>query len=51
MLGFKDCRNAAVTISGIELVQKIRKGQFNTSAVIDREGTGVPPMWEAVLAA
>ena len=51
MLRFKDCRNAAVTISGIELAQKIRKGQFDTSAVIDREGTGVPTMWEAVLAA
>src|SRR5215216_21674 len=36
MLGFKDCSNAAVTISGIELVQKMRKGQFDTSAVIDR---------------
>jgi transposase-like protein len=26
MLGFKNCGNAAVTIGGIELVQKIRKG-------------------------
>ncbi len=30
MLGFKQFRNAAVTIVGIELVQKIRKEQFNT---------------------
>jgi hypothetical protein len=29
MLGFKRFRNAVVTISGIELGQKIRKGQFN----------------------
>lgn len=29
MPGFKDFRNAGVTISGIELVQEIRKGQFN----------------------
>jgi transposase-like protein len=33
MLGFKQFRNAAVTISGIELVQKIRQGQFDTSRV------------------
>ena len=51
MLGFKCFGNAAVTISGIELVQKIRKGQFRTSAVIDREGRRVPHEWEAVLAA
>ena len=51
MLGFKNFAHAAVTISGIELVQKIRKGQFNTSAVIVREGTRVPHAWEAVRAA
>lgn len=50
MLGFKNFRNAAVTISGIELAQKIRKRQFNTSAVIVREGAGVSQMWDAVLA-
>jgi transposase-like protein len=50
MLGFKNFRNAAVTVSGIELVQKIRKGQFDTSAVTVREGTRVPHMWDAVLA-
>ena len=31
MLGFKKFGNAAVTISGIELVHKIRKGQFDTT--------------------
>jgi transposase-like protein len=41
MLGFKNFRNATVTLSGIELVQMIRKGQFDTSAVIVREGTTV----------
>jgi transposase-like protein len=51
MLGFKRFGNAAVTISGVELVQKIRKGQFDTSAVIARAGTGVAHVWEAVLAA
>lgn len=51
MLGFKNFRNAAVTISGVELAQKIRKGQFDTSAVIEGEGARVRQMWEAVLAA
>ena len=51
MLGFKRFGNATVTISGIELVQKIRKEQFDTSAVTVREGTRVPRIWEALLAA
>jgi transposase-like protein len=51
MLGFKNFSNAAVTVSGIELVQKIRKGQFDTSAVTVREGARAPHMWDAVLAA
>ena len=50
MLGFKNFSNAAVTVSGIELVQKIRKGQFDTSAVTVREGARVPHRWDAVLA-
>ena len=50
MLGFKQIRNAAVTISGIELAQKIKKGQFDTSAV-HRAGALIPQVWEAVLAA
>jgi transposase-like protein len=51
MLGFKSFRNATITITGIELAQKIRKRQFNTSAVIAREVARVPQVWEAVLAA
>jgi hypothetical protein len=51
MLGFKRFRNATIAITGIELAQKIRKGQFDTSGVIVREGARVPHMWEAVLAA
>ncbi|KLU25684.1 hypothetical protein EOS_13420, partial [Caballeronia mineralivorans PML1(12)] len=31
MLGFKRLRSAATTIAGIELVHRIRKGQFNLS--------------------
>ena len=51
MLGFKRFRNAVIAITGIELAQKIRKGQFDTSGVIDGEGARVPHVWGAVLAA
>jgi putative transposase len=50
MLGFKSFRNAGVKIIGIELAQKIRKGQFDTSAATTREGTRMPQVWDAVLA-
>ena len=51
MLGFKQFRNAAVTISGIELVRQIRKGQLDTSWVAI--GTRVPAahIWAMVIAA
>ena len=51
MLGFKQLRNAAVMMGGIELVQKIRKGQFDTSAVTMRDRASVRHIWESVLAA
>jgi transposase-like protein len=50
MLGFKRFANATVTISGIELIQKIRKGQFGISN-ISQGGRQVEQVWEAVLAA
>lgn len=50
MLGFKRFRNAAIAISGIELVHKIRKGQFDTSKV-SRRSVRVSQLWEAVLSA
>ncbi len=50
MLGCKRLANAAVTISRIELRQKIKKGQFNPSE-ISKAGALVPQVWEAVLAA
>src|SRR5215216_1664979 len=50
MLGFKKFENAAVTISGIELVHKIKKGQFDTSSLaLSKERA--PQIWEAVMAA
>jgi transposase-like protein len=51
MLGFKNSGSAAVTISGIELVQKIRKVQFNIPKSIDAREAQTPQVWEAVLAA
>ena len=50
MLGFKRFANAAITISGIELAQRIRKGQFDTSQTAQSR-VRVPQVWEAVLAA
>jgi hypothetical protein len=50
MLGFKISGNAEVTLSGIELANKIKKGQFDTSE-ITRPGIMILQVWEAVLAA
>jgi transposase-like protein len=50
MLGFKRFENAAVTISGIELVQKIQKRQFKIGKLGGRSAT-IPELWNAVLAA
>jgi hypothetical protein len=50
MLGFKSFRNAAITISGIELAQKIRKGQFNITELRGEMKVRMPQVWEAVLA-
>ena len=50
MLGFKDFRHAAITIAGIELMRRIRKGQFGLGrrAVQGRTASAV---WNAVLGA
>jgi transposase-like protein len=50
MLGFKRFDHAVVTISGIELVQKIRKHQFKTGQLGSRSATMLE-LWNAVLAA
>ena len=50
MLGFKQFDSAAVTISGIELAQKIKKGQLDTFES-GLEGARVQELWQAVLAA
>ena len=48
MLGFKRFRSAATTISGIELMHRIRKGQFGLWA-LGLKDTTAPAVWNAVL--
>ena len=48
MLGFKRFRHAATTISGIELMHRIRKGQFDLSALGLRD-IAAPAVWNAVI--
>ena len=50
MLGLKCFETAAITISGIELAEKIRKHQFKTEKLPGRPRTA-PEIWTAVLAA
>ena len=48
MLGFKEFRNAAITIAGIELMHRIRKGQFALRP-LGVQGRAAPAVWNAVL--
>jgi transposase-like protein len=48
--GFKSFRNAAVTISGIELTHRIRKAQFDLTNLRLKDTTA-PAVWRAVLSA
>jgi len=50
MLGFKQFRHAAITIAGIELMHRIRKGQFGLRRLGVR-GRAAPAVWNAVLGA
>jgi transposase-like protein len=50
MLGFKVFDNAAITIAGVELQHRIRKGQFALGR-LRVEGQATPAIWNAVLAA
>ena len=50
MLGFKRLASAAITISGVELMHRIRKGQFNL-ALLRLKDTAAPAVWKAVLSA
>jgi transposase-like protein len=50
MLWFKTFGNAEVTLSGIELANKIKIGQFDTSEITGPEAM-ILQVWEAALAA
>jgi transposase-like protein len=50
MLGFKLFDSAAVTIAGVELLHRIRKGQFNLRR-LRLQGQAAPAIWNAVLSA
>jgi len=50
MLGFKNLDCAATTIAGIELLHRIRKGQFALGRLHLKNRT-VPAIWDAELAA
>jgi len=50
MLGLKSFQNAAVVIGGIELAEKIKKGQFKLGKLGGRTAT-MPEIWQAALAA
>jgi transposase-like protein len=48
MLGFKQFRNAAITVAGIELMHRIRKGQFGLRR-LGIQGGAAPRIWNAIL--
>ena len=50
MVGLKSFSAAVVTIGGIELVEKIRKGQFTMRKLGGSQVT-MPEIWRAALAA
>ena len=50
MLGFKWFTTAAIVIAGIELLRRIRKGQFNLGR-LRLNDRSTPAVWNAVLAA
>ena len=50
MLGFKQFRNAAITIAGIELMHSIRKRQFDLRR-LGAQGEAAPGIWNAILGA
>jgi transposase-like protein len=50
MLGLKSFRTATIVISGIELVEKIKKGQFQIGKLGGRTAR-MPEIWQAALAA
>jgi hypothetical protein len=50
MLGLKRFRSASITIAGIELIHRVRKGQFELGMLRIKDNRA-PEIWNAVLAA
>jgi transposase-like protein len=50
MLGLKSVRTTAIVIGGIELAEKIKKGQFKVGKLGGRRAR-MPEIWQAALAA
>jgi transposase-like protein len=50
MLGFKDFVSAQITLAGVELLHRIRQGQFALHKLGVAENTA-PDIWNAVLTA
>jgi transposase-like protein len=50
MLGFKDFKSAAITLAGVELLHRIRQGQFSRKQ-LGVAGKTAPEIWNAVLTA
>ena len=50
MLGLKRFRQASITIAGIELMHRVRKGQFKFGKLRIKDNTA-PEIWNEVLAA
>jgi transposase-like protein len=50
MLGFKRFRTAGITMAGIELLCRIRQGQFRLNGLCLKDRS-MPDVWNAVLAA
>lgn len=50
MLGLKRFRTASITIAGIELVHRIRKGRFKLGALRIKD-TRAPEIWNTALVA
>jgi len=50
MLGFKSFRTAAVTLAGIELAHRIRKGQFSVGRGRQCRDSSLKQLWERALA-
>nr|WP_245412134.1 transposase [Methylocella silvestris] len=50
MLGLKRFQSASITIAGIELIHRIKKGQFNFGDLRNKDNTA-PAVWNSVLTA